>query len=129
MDSIQVTPHLFVDEAKPDTTLELDMYQNTPLFTSGLAGKCIGDPRWYTNMGTPPPIVSIKRTAQPALNVWTQNGRIYIENATSTINLYNLLGQRIGSYTPRESKQGLEVPRKGLYLLKTDNQTTRVLIP
>jgi hypothetical protein len=127
-DSLGITTRLFVDEAKADTTMDLEMYTQTPLMTAGLGGKPIGDPRWYTNTTTPPAWTALKTVKPSNLIAWSNNGFIYLNNAQKPVTIFNVLGQRVGVFTAEQATQGIDVKGKGVYLLRTDNETIRVMV-
>jgi len=127
-DSLNVTTRLFVDEAKADTTMDLEMYTQSPLMTAGLGGKPIGDPRWYTNTTTPPLWTALTTVKPSSLIVWSNNGLIYLHNAQKPVTIFNVLGQRVGIFTAEQATQGINVKGKGIYLLRTDNETVRVMV-
>lgn len=126
--SMGLTTRILVDEAKADTTMDLEMYQQSPLFTAGLGGTCVGDPRWYTNTGTPAPWTSIKPASTSKLFVWSNNGRVYVQGATKDVTIHNLLGQKVGTFTANNAANGIEIGTKGMYILTTNNESIRIMI-
>ncbi len=60
--------------------------------------------------------------------IYSANGRIYIQNTSADITIFNFTGQRIVTVNANEAQKGISVP-KGIYLVKTQNaRATKVIV-
>jgi hypothetical protein len=122
-----ITTDIFVNDSLASSQGDLTMYKNTALFTAGLDGTCVGDPRWYTNESTPPSeITSVETTTK--LNAYSNNNTLYIYGTEKPVILYNTVGQRLGIYTAGDAENGISIRTTGIVIVHSNGETIRVMI-
>lgn len=62
-----------------------------------------------------------------AAAVYAANGKIYVENATETVIVRNVAGQRMAVASSDNAQSGIAVPA-GVYLVTTGQNTTKILV-
>jgi hypothetical protein len=119
-----ITTEIFVNKALAASTGDLTMYKNNALYTYGIGGVCVGDPRWYTNEGTS----VFNPISKPAIEAYTDGTTLYVRGAQKTITLYNSIGQRMGSYSSEAAEHGIAVRSKGLVFVSTAQGVVKVMV-
>lgn len=120
-----ITTEIFVDKALASSIGDLTMYKQTPLFTYGLSGVCVGDPRWYTSNATPP--TGLKEISKTKLEAYSNGSMIFVKGTEKQVTLYNVIGQKIGSFKPTIAQGGILVG-KGLVLVSTSEGVLKVMV-
>lgn len=122
-----IVTEIFVDKALADSKGDLTMYKNTALYTAGLGGTCVGDPRWYTNESVPPSGVETMKT-NSKLVAYADKENLYVRGTGKSVTILNMLGQHLGTYTAEAAEQGIAIQTKGIVLVHSDGETLRVII-
>jgi hypothetical protein len=117
---------IFVDKVLASTTGDLTMYKQTALYTYGIEGTCAGDPRWYTSDATPPS--GLKPIHASKLEAYSDGSTIYVRGTEKTVHLYNMMGQRLGSFAPEDAEHGVAIRNKGMYIITSDGATLRLMV-
>lgn len=71
---------------------------------------------------------SIEKVGINGVTAYASDGRIYIDGAEYTVTLYNIMGQRIGTYTSDMASKGISV-KKGIFIVSTTEGALKVLVP
>ena len=70
--------------------------------------------------------------ADPALadgiTVWTDDLTIYVRGAKGEVSIYDLSGKRVSVSYSADEERALSVPAKGVYVVRTNNGTSDVLV-
>lgn len=124
---LNITTEIFVDKALAASTGDLTMYKQTALYTYGIGGTCAGDPRWYTSNATPPAATGMKQLSGTKLEVVSDGNMIYVQGTEKPISLFNLMGQRLGTYSAEAARRGI-VSTKGLLFVSTSEGVVKVMV-
>lgn len=121
-----INTEIFVDKNLAATTGDLTMYKQTALFTYGIGGTCVGDPRWYTSNATPP-ATGVKKIGTTKVEAFSDGQLIYVQGTEKPITLFNLMGQRMGTYSADAARRGI-ASNKGLMLVSTSEGVVKVMV-
>jgi len=58
---------------------------------------------------------------------FTYNGKIYVENSTGAVTIYNIIGQTVKIASADEALFGIKVPL-GVYLVKTNSKVSKIIV-
>lgn len=108
-----ITTEIFANKDLANTIGDLTMNKPSVLSTWGVGGVSVGDPRWFNNP------VGLKETTNTKLEAYAVGGTIYVTGTNKPVNLFNMMGQRLGTYSAEEAKHGVSVS-KGMVIIKSD---------
>ncbi len=108
-----ITTEVFVNKDSANSIGDLTMNKPTVLSTWGVGGICVGDPRWYNSS------TSLSGSSNTKLQAYSEGGMIYVRGTEKPVTLFNMLGQRLGTYTSEDAKQGISVS-KGMFIIKSE---------
>jgi hypothetical protein len=60
-------------------------------------------------------------------NVWSSDGKVFVKGAQTSVTLFNILGQRLGSFRSDVAEHGISVG-KGLLFVSTSNGVVKVMV-
>jgi hypothetical protein len=60
-------------------------------------------------------------------NVWSSDGKVFVKGAQTPVTLFNILGQRLGSFRSDVAEHGISVG-KGLLFVSTSNGVVKVMV-
>jgi hypothetical protein len=117
---------VFVNKALAESIGDLTMYKQTAMYTYGIGGTCAGDPRWYTSDATP--ITGLKDISKAKLEAYSDGSMIYVRGTEKSVTLFNMMGQRLGTYSPEDAEHGIAIRNKGLVIITSDGATLRLMV-
>jgi hypothetical protein len=73
-------------------------------------------------------VVSIEKTGLDGMTVYVSDNKLYVKGAESSVSIYNLMGQKIGTYTAFEAEKGIST-QKGILIIKASKGAVKVIVP
>ncbi|MBO4529929.1 MAG: T9SS type A sorting domain-containing protein [Paludibacteraceae bacterium] len=73
-------------------------------------------------------ITSISNALANNITIWTDNLAIYVRGAKGEVSIYDLSGKRVAVSYSADEERALSVPAKGVYVVRTNNGTSDVLV-
>jgi hypothetical protein len=117
---------LYIPTFVNDTLLIMSI--RSILYTAGTTGGCIGAPSLYTSDAVQEVGVEKTKTTSKKLNGYATNNMIYVLGAEKMVTLYNVIGQKLGTFTAEEAEQGIALKSKGIVIVNSDGETIRLMV-
>lgn len=108
-----ITTDVFVNKDSANSIGDLTMKKPTVLSTWGVGGICVGDPRWFNSS------VGLMESSKTNLQAFSDGSMIYVRGTEKPVSLFNMLGQRLGTYSAEVAKNGISVS-KGMFIIKSE---------
>lgn len=116
-----ITSSIFVDQHLADSLGTLTLKKPTALSTFGIGGTVVGDPRWYESS------TNLSANSTTKVEAYSNYGRIYVQGTEKQVTLFNLMGQRLGTYSAEAARRGITTD-KGLIFVSTSEGVVKVLV-
>jgi hypothetical protein len=72
--------------------------------------------------------VDVSTTLADNISVWSDDLTVYVCGAEGEVSLYDLSGKRVAVSVSADEERALSVPAKGVYVVRTNNGTSDVLV-
>ena len=72
--------------------------------------------------------VDVSTTLADNISVWSDDLTVYVRGAEGEVSLYDLSGKRVAVSVSADEERALSVPAKGVYVVRTNNGTSDVLV-
>ena len=72
--------------------------------------------------------VGVNATLADNITIWTDDLTIYVRGAKGEVAIYDLSGKRVAVSYSADEERALSVPTKGVYVVRTNNGTSDVLV-
>ena len=72
--------------------------------------------------------VGVNATLADNITIWSDDLTIYVRGAKGEVSIYDLSGKRVAVSYSADEERALSVPAKGVYVVRTNNGTSDVLV-
>ena len=73
-------------------------------------------------------VSGVNTTLADNITVWSDGLTVYVRGAEGEVSLYDMTGKRVATSNSKDEERALSVPSKGVYVVRTNNGTSDVLV-